>query len=82
MSLRDKAESLRQSAELKEAPEVEDKSLSQRELAKRLKTDSRQLQKRRDDAANLAQWTKAKDPDGIAWVFKAEKYFPLDEAQR
>ncbi len=76
MSLKDKSESLRQSDRNELAQQLDGTGLSQRQLAQRLKTDSRQLQKRRDDRAALAEWTREKDPSNIAWQFINEKYFP------
>jgi len=46
-------------------------------LAKRLKCDTRWLQKRRSDAVSLAESTLTRDPDGIAWEFRGGEYYPL-----
>lgn len=54
--------------------------LSQNQLAKRLKCDTRRLQQRRDNAAELAEWTKTRDPQSIAWEFRMGEYYPVHDA--
>jgi len=29
-------------------------------------------------AAPLAEWSKEKDPDGLAWEFREGKYYPIE----
>jgi hypothetical protein len=55
-------------------------SLIQSELAKRLNVYSSTVYKRRDDP-NFPEWSRSKDPDGIAWSFspKTKEFFPLEE---
>ena len=51
--------------------------LSQPNLAIRLKVSERSMRNHKDD---LAEWSKSKDPDGIAWEYRVEtkKYYPLN----
>ncbi|MBW4430222.1 MAG: hypothetical protein KME28_00220 [Pelatocladus maniniholoensis HA4357-MV3] len=55
-------------------------SLIQSELAKRLNVYSSTVYKRRDDP-NFSEWSRSKDPDGIAWSFspRTKEFFPLEE---
>ncbi|MEO0688358.1 MAG: hypothetical protein AAFY76_25675, partial [Cyanobacteria bacterium J06649_11] len=55
-------------------------SLIQSELAKRLGVYSSTVFKRRDDPA-FPEWSRNKDPDGIAWTFSADtkEFFPVEE---
>ncbi len=55
-------------------------SLIQSELAKRLNVYSSTVYKRRNDP-EFPEWSRSKDPDGIAWTFseKTKEFFPLDE---
>lgn len=57
------------------------KSLIQSELAKRLNVYSSTVYKRRDDP-DFPQWSRDKDPDGIAWKFsrKTKEFQPVEEA--
>lgn len=57
------------------------KSLIQSELAKRLNVYSSTVYKRRDDP-DFSQWSRSKDPDGIAWKFsrKTKEFQPVEEA--
>lgn len=56
------------------------KSLIQSELAKRLNVYSSTVYKRRDDP-DFSQWSRSKDPDGIAWKFsrKTKEFQPVEE---
>jgi hypothetical protein len=55
-------------------------SLIQSELAKRLNVYSSTVYKRREDP-DFPQWSKSKDPDGIAWTYsrKTKEFFPQEE---
>ena len=55
-------------------------SLIQSELAKRLGVYSSTVFKRRDDPA-FPEWSRNKDPDGIAWTFSADtkEFFPVED---
>ncbi len=55
-------------------------SLIQSELAKRLNVYSSTVYKRRNDP-EFPEWSRSKDPDGIAWTFseKNKEFFPLEE---
>lgn len=55
-------------------------SLIQSELAKRLNVYSSTVYKRRNDP-EFPEWTRSRDPDGIAWTFseKTKEFFPLEE---
>lgn len=54
-------------------------SLIQSELAKRLGVYSSTVFKRRDDP-QFSEWSRNRDPDGIAWTYSKEtkEFFPLD----
>lgn len=56
------------------------KSLIQSELAKRLDVHSSTVYKRRDDP-DFAEWSRSRDPDGIAWKFLPDTklFSPLEE---
>ncbi len=55
-------------------------SLIQSELAKRLGVYSSTIFKRRDDPA-FPEWSRNKDPDGIAWTYSRDtkEFFPMDD---
>ncbi|MGB3650012.1 MAG: hypothetical protein WBA41_02230 [Rivularia sp. (in: cyanobacteria)] len=55
-------------------------SLIQSELAKRLGVYSSTVFKRRDDPA-FPEWSRNKDPDGVAWTFSADtkEFFPVED---
>ncbi|MEH1909992.1 MAG: hypothetical protein V7L05_04660 [Nostoc sp.] len=55
-------------------------SLIQSELAKRLNVYSSTVYKRRNDP-EFPEWSRSKDPDGIAWSYveKTKEFFPLEE---
>ncbi|MBH8574724.1 hypothetical protein I8752_17185 [Nostocaceae cyanobacterium CENA369] len=55
-------------------------SLIQSELAKRLNVYSSTVYKRRNDP-EFPEWTRSRDPDGIAWTFSetTKEFFPLEE---
>jgi hypothetical protein len=55
------------------------KSLIQSELAKRLNVYSSTVYKRRDDA-DFSEWSRSRDPDGIAWEFspKTKEFHPVE----
>jgi hypothetical protein len=55
-------------------------SLIQSELAKRLNVYSSTVYKRRDDP-EFPEWSRSKDPDGIAWRYspKTKEFFPIEE---
>ncbi|MGB6297678.1 MAG: hypothetical protein WBF90_16050 [Rivularia sp. (in: cyanobacteria)] len=55
-------------------------SLIQSELAKRLGVYSSTVFKRRDDPA-FPEWSRNKDPDGIAWTYSADtkEFFPVED---
>lgn len=52
---------------VEEAPS-DSSSLIQSDLAKRLDVHSSTIYKRRDDA-DFSEWTKTRDPEGIAWAY-------------
>ena len=56
------------------------KPLIQLELAKRLEVHSSTVYKRRDDP-DFAEWSRSRDPDGIAWKFlpDSKEFLPLEE---
>lgn len=58
-------------------------SLIQSELAKRLGVYSSTVFKRRDDPG-FPEWSRNKDPDGIAWTFSADtkEFFPMEEESK
>jgi hypothetical protein len=55
-------------------------SLIQSELAKRLSVYSSTVFKRRDDP-DFPEWSRNRDPDGIAWRYdrKAREFFPIEK---
>jgi hypothetical protein len=55
-------------------------SLIQSELAKRLNVYSSTVFKRRDDT-DFPEWSRSRDPDGIAWRYdrKTREFFPMDK---
>jgi hypothetical protein len=55
-------------------------SLIQSELAKRLNVYSSTVYKRRNDP-DFPEWTRSRDPDGIAWSFseRTKEFFPLED---
>ncbi len=57
-------------------------SLIQSELAKRLNVYSSTVYKRRDDP-EFPEWSRNRDPDGIAWTYSREikEFFPLEEGK-
>ncbi|MCP2727491.1 hypothetical protein [Limnofasciculus baicalensis] len=57
-------------------------SLIQSELAKRLDVHSSTVGKRKSDS-DFSDWSKSKDPDGIAWKYSSEtkEFLPLNENQ-
>ncbi|MDF5730010.1 MAG: hypothetical protein PUP92_18855 [Rhizonema sp. PD38] len=57
-------------------------SLIQSELAKRLNVYSSTVYKRRDDP-EFPEWSRNRDPDGIAWKYSREikEFFPLEEGK-
>ena len=58
-------------------------SLIQSELAKRLGVYSSTVFKRRDDP-EFPEWSRNKDPDGIAWTYSSDtkEFFPLEEESK
>ena len=58
-------------------------SLIQSELAKRLGVYSSTVFKRRDDPA-FPEWSRNKDPDGVAWTFSADtkEFFPVEDESK
>ena len=58
-------------------------SLIQSELAKRLGVYSSTVFKRRDAPA-FPEWSRNKDPDGIAWTFSADtkEFFPVEDESK
>jgi len=57
------------------------KGLTQNQLADRLKCDTRKLTDIRGYPVVLSDYTKTRDPQGIAWEYEAEldRYFPLEQ---
>jgi len=54
--------------------------LSRNALAKRIERDPKSLTEVKNKSpVKLASYTKERDPDGIAWEFRDEKYYPLVE---
>ena len=71
----------------KEKIESEDKGLTQTELAARFGyasasslNSSRLPLKVRSGKITFTEWSKSKDPDGIAWEKREEKYFPVTDS--
>ncbi|AFY53135.1 hypothetical protein Riv7116_0539 [Rivularia sp. PCC 7116] len=58
-------------------------SLIQSELAKRLGVYSSTVFKRRDDP-QFPEWSRNKDPDGIAWTFSPDtkEFFPVEDESK
>lgn len=58
-----------------------DKSLTQNQLAERLKCDTKKLTDIRGYPVVLADYTRTRDPEGIAWEYESEfdRYFPLKQ---
>ncbi len=53
--------------------------LSQRKLGERLGVSHTIVGKSKDKGATpLAEWSKEKDPDGLAWEFREGKYYPIE----
>jgi hypothetical protein len=54
--------------------------LIQSDLAKRLDVHSSTVYKRRDDP-DFSEWTRSRDPEGIAWKFLPEtkEFAPVEE---
>lgn len=54
------------------------KSLTQADLARRLKTSSPTLNRRRS-RSDFAQWSRTLDPDGVGWEYRRKqwRYYPL-----
>ncbi len=63
-----------------EVPNEIPQSLIQSELAKRLDVHSSTVGKRKSDS-DFGDWSKSKDPDGIAWKYSSEtkEFLPLNE---
>ena len=55
---------------------TESNGLSQRQLADRLGCNARRLIDRRGNPRELAEYTRGKDPEGIAWKYQEGKYYP------
>jgi len=56
-------------------------ALTQEALAKRLKISGRGLANHRQKGnEHLAEWTRERDPDGIAWKYESKKYHPISKA--
>ena len=55
-----------------------EKGLSQRQLSKRLKCGMETLQKYRGNPDKLLEWSKERDPNGLAWEFKEGSYHPIN----
>jgi antitoxin component of RelBE/YafQ-DinJ toxin-antitoxin module len=55
-------------------------AMSQKALAERLRCDSEHLASIRDYPIVLADYTRERDPDSMAWEYKSDSqlYFPLD----
>lgn len=55
-------------------------SLIQSELARRFDVHSSTVYKHRDDP-DFSEWSRSKDPDGIAWFYSPDtrEFFPLEE---
>jgi len=66
-------------AESSAEPDNASQSLIQAELAKRLDVHSSTVYKRRSDP-DFSEWTRERDPEGIAWKFSAEtkEFYPLE----
>lgn len=65
--------------EAADATQSDSSSLIQSELAKRLDVHSSTIYKRRDDA-DFSEWTKSRDPEGIAWTYDPDTrlFSPLE----
>ncbi len=77
------SEDISQHVELLNHTKSVPQSLIQSELAKRLNVYSSTVYKRRDDP-DFSQWSRSKDPDGIAWKFsrKTKEFQPVEEASK
>jgi len=58
-------------------------SLIQSELARRLDVHSSTVLKRRDDP-NFSQWSRSRDPEGIAWEYSPDtrEFYPLESEDK
>lgn len=63
-----------------EVPNEIPQSLIQSELAKRLDVHASTVGKRKSDS-DFSEWSKSKDPDGIAWKYSSDtkEFLPLNE---
>lgn len=68
--------------ELTPSDSLPQKALIQAELAKRLDVHSGTLTKRKSDSS-FSDWSRTKDPDGIAWQYAAKQklFIPLTNAE-
>jgi len=87
--LREKGESLKRQQQpppatpsasfAKQSPAALASGLSQRKLGERLGVSHTIVGKSKDKgAAPLAEWSKEKDPDSLAWEFREGKYYPIE----
>ena len=53
--------------------------LSERALALRFKIDKSGIARWKTNPAKLADYTRDRDPDQIAWEFRDSKYYPLPD---
>ena len=59
------------------APSLESKPLSGRQMMKRLKCGDRLLRIKRA-RPDFKEWSKKRDPEGVAWEYKGDQFVPLE----
>ena len=60
-----------------QAPSLESKSLSGRQMMKRLKCGDRLLRIKRSQP-DFSEWSQKRDPEGVAWQYKGDQFVPLE----
>ena len=56
--------------------------LSERALALRFKIDKSGIARWKTNPGKLADYTRDRDPDGLAWEFRDGKYYPLADPEK
>ena len=56
--------------------------LSERALALRFRIDKSGISRWKTNPEKLAAYTRDRDPDGLAWGFRAGKYYPLADPEK
>ena len=59
-----------------------DDGLSERALALRFKIDKSGISRWKTNPVKLADYTRDRDPDGLAWGFRDGKYYPLADPEK